>query len=106
MLIKMTSRQNIDDNYHHLPYHIAMTPTHNKDSQQQTSSLSLFLDNLVCPISLTPLVYDATHGELRSYHSGYGYRLVDGKPLMRLQDARPLTEAELHHNPANISEDK
>ena len=59
------------------------------------SAISHFINRFVCPISLTPLIYHPETAELISCQSGYGYRLVDGQAMMRITDARRLTDAEI-----------
>ena len=82
-----------------------MTNRTDSDSTYETHTLSHFLDNLVCPISLTPLIYDALQGELISYHSGYAFRLVDGQALMRITNARRLSDEEIKKKPLNPQDD-
>jgi uncharacterized protein YbaR (Trm112 family) len=70
----------------------------------QSHDISHFMDILVCPISLTPLIYDPASGELISYQSRYAYRLVDGQAMMRISDARRLTDAETDQIAARLTE--
>jgi uncharacterized protein len=46
---------------------------------------------LVCPITRTPLVYDAEAGELRSEAAGLAYPVRHGVPVMLVEEARVLT---------------
>lgn len=53
------------------------------------------LDILVCPATLGPLAYDAEKQELISRQAKLAYPIRSGYPVMIIQEARPLTEAEL-----------
>ncbi len=48
------------------------------------------LDILVCPITRTPLVYDAEAQELISETAGLAYPIRDGIPVMLVEEARTL----------------
>lgn len=52
----------------------------------------LLLDVLVCPVTRTPLRYDAERQELVSDAAGLAYPIRDGVPVMLPEEARPLTE--------------
>jgi len=45
---------------------------------------------LVCPITRTPLRYDAHAQELISEAAGVAYPIRDGVPVMLVEEARPL----------------
>ncbi|EGZ46284.1 MULTISPECIES: Trm112 family protein [Neisseria] len=55
-----------------------------------------FLDILVCPVSKAPLEYKADLQELWCRQSKLAYPIKDGIPYMLENEARPLTEEELH----------
>ncbi len=48
------------------------------------------LERLVCPVTRTPLVYDAAAGELLSQTAGLAYPIRDGVPVLLVEEARPL----------------
>lgn len=48
------------------------------------------LDILVCPITRTPLVYDAEAQELVSDAAGVAYPIKLGVPVMLIDEARKL----------------
>jgi uncharacterized protein YbaR (Trm112 family) len=50
------------------------------------------LEILVCPLTKTPLEYDASAHELMSRAAGLAFPIVNGIPRMRLDDARRLDE--------------
>ena len=50
------------------------------------------LELLVCPVTKTPLVYDAEAQELISKAAGLAYPIEDGVPIMLPEDARPLDD--------------
>ena len=45
---------------------------------------------LVCPVTRTPLRYDAAAGELVSEAAGLAYPVRDGVPVMLVEEARRL----------------
>ncbi len=45
---------------------------------------------LVCPLTRTPLRYDAERQELVSEAAGLAYPVRDGVPVMLVEEARPL----------------
>lgn len=45
---------------------------------------------LVCPVTRTPLRYDAEAGELVSEAAGLAYPVRDGVPVMLVEEARRL----------------
>ena len=53
------------------------------------------LDLLVCPLTKTALVYDASSRELLSKAAGLAYPIRNGVPLMIEDAARRLTDADL-----------
>jgi len=53
------------------------------------------LELLVCPKTRTPLEYDAEKGELISRAAKLAYPIVDGIPIMLVEEARELAEEEL-----------
>ena len=48
------------------------------------------LARLVCPVTRTPLVYDAEAQELLSQAAGLAYPVRDGVPVMLVEEARPI----------------
>ena len=52
------------------------------------------LENLVCPVTRTTLVYNRERQELVSKAAGLAYPIRDGVPVMLANAARQLTEAE------------
>ena len=53
------------------------------------------LEILVCPLTKGPLRYDRQAQELISEEAGLAYPIRDGIPIMLVDEARSLTEAEL-----------
>ena len=53
---------------------------------------SFLLEILVCPLTKTPLRYDAEAGELISEAAGLAYPVRDGIPIMLPEEARALKE--------------
>jgi uncharacterized protein len=49
------------------------------------------LDKLVCPLTRTPLDYDADRQELISTAAGLAFPIRDGVAILLVEDARPLT---------------
>jgi uncharacterized protein len=52
------------------------------------------LEILVCPLTKAPLTYDRAAQELISIEAGLAYPIRDGIPIMLVDEARPLDEAE------------
>ncbi len=52
-----------------------------------------FLDILVCPLTKTPLRYDAERQELVSDAAGLAYPIRDGIPIMLADEARKVDPA-------------
>lgn len=52
------------------------------------------LEILVCPQTRGPLVYDRAAGELISRTARLAYPIRDGVPIMLVDEARALTDAE------------
>lgn len=52
------------------------------------------LEILVCPVSKGPLIYDREKQELISRQAGLAYPIRSGIPIMRPDEARPLSDAE------------
>ena len=48
------------------------------------------LDKLVCPVTRTPLRYDAAAQELVSEAAGLAYPIRDGVPVMLIEEARRI----------------
>ena len=48
------------------------------------------LEKLVCPLTRTPLRYDRQAGELVSEAAGVAYPILDGVPVMLIEEARQL----------------
>lgn len=51
---------------------------------------------LVCPLTKAPLDYHADKQELWSRQAKLAYPIRDGIPVMLPDEARPLTDEELH----------
>jgi uncharacterized protein YbaR (Trm112 family) len=52
------------------------------------------LELLVCPLTKGPLRWDRVRNELVSEQAGLAYPIRDGIPIMLVEEARPLGEAE------------
>ncbi len=52
------------------------------------------LEILVCPQTKGALHYDRTHQELISQQAGLAYPIRNGVPIMLVEEARPLSDAE------------
>jgi uncharacterized protein YbaR (Trm112 family) len=52
------------------------------------------LDLLVCPLTKGPLRYDRERQELISEQAGLAYPIRDGIPIMLVDEARPIDEAD------------
>jgi uncharacterized protein YbaR (Trm112 family) len=52
------------------------------------------LEILVCPLTKGPLRYDRERNELISEQAGLAYPIRDGIPIMLVDEARRLDEAE------------
>jgi uncharacterized protein YbaR (Trm112 family) len=52
------------------------------------------LDLLVCPLTKSSLRYDRERNELVSERAGLAYPVRDGIPIMLVEEARTLGEAE------------
>jgi uncharacterized protein YbaR (Trm112 family) len=52
------------------------------------------LEILVCPLTKATLRYDREAQELISVEAGLAYPIRDGIPIMLVDEARPLDEAE------------
>jgi uncharacterized protein len=52
------------------------------------------LEILVCPLTKAPLTYDRAAQELISIEAGLAYPIRDGIPIMLVDEARPLDDAE------------
>ena len=52
------------------------------------------LEILVCPLTKGPLSYDRAKRELVSLQAGLAYPVRDGIPIMLVDEARPLDDAE------------
>ncbi len=48
------------------------------------------LEKLVCPVTRTPLCYDAEANELISEAAGLAYPIREGVPVMLVEEARRL----------------
>jgi uncharacterized protein YbaR (Trm112 family) len=53
------------------------------------------LELLVCPLTKGPLRYDRARNELVSEQAGLAYPIRDGIPIMLVDDARPIDEADV-----------
>ena len=52
------------------------------------------LEILVCPLTKGPLTYDRARRELLSAQASLAYPVRDGIPIMLVDEARPLDDAE------------
>jgi len=52
------------------------------------------LERLVCPVTRTPLAYDAARQELVSAAAGLAYPIRDGLPVMLVEEARRIDGAD------------
>ncbi len=52
------------------------------------------LDLLICPLTKGPLRYDRARNELVSEQAGLAYPVRDGIPIMLVDDARQLDDAD------------
>ena len=52
------------------------------------------LEILVCPLTKGPLAYDRARQELVSVQAGLAYPIRDGIPIMLVDEARSLDDAE------------
>jgi uncharacterized protein YbaR (Trm112 family) len=52
------------------------------------------LEILVCPLTKGPLTYDRARQELVSVQAGLAYPIRDGIPIMLVDEARSLDDAE------------
>jgi len=68
--------------------------TENDDEQASAVDPKL-LELLVCPLTKTPLIYDASARELISKAAGLAFPIRNGVPLMIEDAARPLTDRDL-----------
>jgi uncharacterized protein YbaR (Trm112 family) len=53
------------------------------------------LEILVCPMTKVPLRYDANKQELISDQAGLAYPIRDGIPVMLIDEARQMDDAEV-----------
>ena len=53
------------------------------------------LEVLVCPVSKSALVYDADRQELLSRKAGLAFPIRNGVPLLTVEAARSLSDAEI-----------
>ncbi len=53
------------------------------------------LELLICPLTKGPLRYDRVRNELVSEQAGLAYPIRDGIPIMLVDDARPIDEADV-----------
>jgi len=56
---------------------------------------SSLLDILACPITKDKLIYDQEKNELISLKSGLAFPIVDGIPILLVENARKMKEKEL-----------
>jgi uncharacterized protein YbaR (Trm112 family) len=68
--------------------------TENDDEQASAVDPKL-LELLVCPLTKTRLIYDASARELISKAAGLAFPVRNGVPLMIEDAARPLTDRDL-----------
>ena len=61
---------------------------------QNTNSALLSL--LVCPVSLSGLIYDKGQAELVSLQTRLAFPIQDGVPIMMTEAARPMSDDEVN----------
>ena len=66
------------------------------DSQKRRDVDPHLLDLLVCPLTKTPLRYDAEAQELISDAAGLAYPIRDGIPIMLVDEARTIDPDDAH----------
>ena len=59
----------------------------------ETKTDPRLLEQLICPVTRTPLTYDRERQELVSKRAGLAYPIRDGLPIMLESEARVLDEA-------------
>ena len=64
------------------------------DPPSKTEVDPRLLEVLVCPLTKGPLRYDRERQELISAEAGVAYPIRDGIPIMLVDEARPLDDAE------------
>jgi uncharacterized protein YbaR (Trm112 family) len=64
------------------------------DPKSKTEVDPRLLEVLVCPLTKAPLRYDRERQELISAEAGIAYPIRDGIPIMLVDEARPLDDAE------------
>jgi uncharacterized protein len=64
------------------------------DPKSKTEVDLRLLEVLVCPLTKGPLRYDRERQELISIEAGIAYPIRDGIPIMLVDEARPLDDAE------------
>ncbi|MBN9292109.1 MAG: Trm112 family protein [Hyphomicrobium denitrificans] len=65
------------------------------DDEQASAVDPRLLELLVCPLTKTRLIYDASARELISKAAGLAFPIRNGVPLMIEDAARPLTDRDL-----------
>lgn len=65
-----------------------------KTSKPQEGVDPKLLEILICPASRGPLVYDREANELISKRAGLAYPIRDGVPIMLIDEARSMDEAD------------
>jgi uncharacterized protein YbaR (Trm112 family) len=65
-------------------------PTHTPAPSVAAAVDPLLLEMLVCPLTKSPLRYDAKAQELISDQARLAYPIRDGIPIMLIDEARPL----------------
>ncbi|MET0347167.1 MAG: Trm112 family protein [Methyloceanibacter sp.] len=68
-----------------------MTATPERGSERRIDPK--LLEILVCPLTKTPLEYDAARQELISRAAGLAYPIRDGIPIMLPEEARKLDQS-------------
>ena len=69
-----------------------------EDTVSPTSGATVdpkLLEILICPLTKGPLRYDRARNELVSEQAGLAYPIRDGIPIMLVDDARPVDEADI-----------
>ena len=58
----------------------------------ETKTDPRLLEQLICPVTCTPLTYDRARQELVSRRAQLAYPIRDGLPIMLESEARPLDD--------------
>ena len=71
-----------------------------RDKTQKTARA--LLENLVCPITKGPLVYDAKNQQLVSLQIKKAFPIRSSVPILLIEEAVDIADRDLGHNPEKI----